>query len=198
MKVELSVEGNIPYLRSDAVALPARASASSSSPHDVPSPPAVGDVGPDGAVDTGAGVGPLEDDPVGGEALQEPAEHRDLKIEALALTHLMLHVPKNPWRPACQRAKMQQKPHRKGAHLGPPPDVFGDQVTADHIVIVNDEAFGNNSERDSLVIMDRATRWVECYPLQSKSADEAYTSLRDFLVPSSELFFVHRQFARTN
>ena len=40
---------------------------------------------------------------------------RDLHAEAQSVGHLMTHVPKNPYCAACQTAKMQRRPHRRGA-----------------------------------------------------------------------------------
>ena len=115
-------------------------------------------------VDIGAGVGPFEEPmPMEGDVAEDDIEvSRDLREEATSLSHLMTHMSKSVWRPSCQRAKMQQKPHRRGASLGPPPEHFGEQVTADHIVIMNESAFCRNSERDALVVMGRATKWIEC------------------------------------
>ena len=67
------------------------------------------------------------DEPLGTEQLDKMAE-------ALTVKHLMTHVPKNPWCPSCQRAKPQRKPCKRNAHVGPVPAVFGEQVTADHII----------------------------------------------------------------
>ena len=38
---------------------------------------------------------------------------RDLKAEAVSVTHLMTHTPKNPYCAACQRSKVQRKPCRR-------------------------------------------------------------------------------------
>ena len=54
----------------------------------------------------------------------------------------MTHVPQNPWCPSCQRAKPQRKPCKRNAHVGPVPTAFGEQVTADHIITMDDEARG--------------------------------------------------------
>ena len=38
---------------------------------------------------------------------------RDLKPEAISVTHLMTHTPKKPYCAACQRSKVQRKPCRR-------------------------------------------------------------------------------------
>ena len=56
-----------------------------------------------------------------------------LKNEAFSLKHLLTHLPKNPFCKTCQRAKPQRKQHRRRTKtLGPVPQNFGDQGTADH------------------------------------------------------------------
>jgi len=109
--------------------------------------------------------------------------HRDLKAEAVSIEHLMTHLPKNPHCTSCQRSKMQRKPCRRGAGLGKRPKNFGDQVTADHIVTYSDESQGILGQKAALVIMDRATGYLECYALSGKSGSEAYSSLMDFMGP---------------
>ena len=38
---------------------------------------------------------------------------RDLKAEAISVTRLMTHTPRNPYCAACQRSKVQRKPCRR-------------------------------------------------------------------------------------
>ena len=64
-------------------------------------------------------------------------------------------------------------------HKGPPPQVFGDLLTADHMVMGPQDA-GRAGERTALVILDVATRWISCYPLPDKTADAAARVLTDF------------------
>ena len=49
---------------------------------------------------------------------------------------------------------MQQKPHRR-VRLGDPPAVFGEQLTADHIVAHSVESHSITGDSDALVITDR-------------------------------------------
>ena len=101
--------------------------------------------------------------------------------EALTLKHLMTHVPKTPGaRHTCQRAKPQRKPCKRNAHVGPVPTAFGEQVTADHIITLDDEARGDEDERHALVVRDRATKWTQCFPVTQKTAEQTLAALRDF------------------
>jgi hypothetical protein len=67
----------------------------------------------------------------------------DLKEEAVSLTHLLTHHPKNKWCQYCMRAKMPRVHCRvKDGAGGPPATVFGDSVTADHVVLNDEESQG--------------------------------------------------------
>ena len=52
------------------------------------------------------------------------------------------------------------------------PTEFGELVTADHMVISESDE-GTDGQRAALVVLDRGTDWVQCYPLPNKSRDEA-------------------------
>ena len=89
-----------------------------------------------------------------------------LKREAVSIDHMMTHVPKNPYCQACSRAKTVARPHRAHAPsdgFGPPPEEFGDEVTADYLS-VGPEELSWHGERFALVMYDRATRWLQCFP----------------------------------
>ena len=45
--------------------------------------------------------------------------------------------------------------------------------------------------RSALVILDRGTRWLQCYPLPDKSSDAAIKAFTSFLGPreSAQLFY---------
>ena len=106
----------------------------------------------------------------------------DLKLEALSLRHQLTHMPKNRYCPACMRAKMIRKPARRRTKK---PDVdkitkFGDLVNADHVLAQSEEACGLFGERDALVVVDRYSKYLDAYPLMSKSTEDAKASLIDF------------------
>ena len=84
-------------------------------------------------------------------------EGRRLKEEAESLEHQMTHEPINPYCLGCMRAKMTLSPSRKasarGASIGPRPDRFGDQVTADHMLANDEDSVGMDDESCALVML---------------------------------------------
>ena len=82
-------------------------------------------------------------------------------------------MPTNPFCTACSRAKTVARPHRSGGipdTFGPPPERFGDEVTADYLSVGLDD-FGWHGERFAVVVYDRATRWLQCFPKLSNSSE---------------------------
>ena len=67
-------------------------------------------------------------------AHDEDDGRRDLKLLANSVPHLLTHFPKNPWCDSCNWAKLIRKacPVRD-AEL-PHGAVFGDYLTADHMI----------------------------------------------------------------
>ena len=125
--------------------------------------------------------------PASGESVPPPPppvgekSPRDLKAEATSITHLLTHTPRNPYCEACKRAKMTRKPART-IHRNPDelPTKFGELVNADYIVSQSMEAMGLTGERDALAIVDRATNYKDCYPMQSRSGSDCYGALQEF------------------
>ena len=64
--------------------------------------------------------------------------------------------------------------------------MFGENVTADH-VIINESDEGVDGERAALVILDRGTGWIDCYPVAVKTAEESVRALGDFVGPIVEV-----------
>ena len=60
------------------------------------------------------------------------------------------------------------------------PNKFGDLVNADHIIAHSEEAMGLTGERDALVVVDRYSEYVDCFPPMTKTADDAHGALLDF------------------
>eukprot|EP00972_Heterocapsa_arctica_P083371 12286147-Heterocapsa_arctica.AAC.1 len=58
--------------------------------------------------------------------------------------------------------------------------VFGDLVTADHLVSKSEVSAGIDDEKFGMVILDHVTCWVETHPACNKSADEAAAALERF------------------
>jgi hypothetical protein len=188
-KVNLEVDGYVPYLRSKrAEACPA--SSSSSSGDKIPTAPH--------ALQGAEAQAPEQAEPVAAEAAAEPQEEdeggvlgkpsgKPLKEEALSLRHLMTHMPKNPYCEACQRAKAQNKPARASHRAERPnaPKNFGEQVSADHIIL------GDGDGRAALVLRDVGTGWLQCIPLKDKTADETYDALKQFMGPKGNIQELH-------
>jgi hypothetical protein len=96
--------------------------------------------------------------------------------------HLLTHLPKNRFCSACQRGKMAdtKKRAKHGVALGSLPTKFGEEITCDHLVARSAAAQGLDGERNMLVVKDRATNYVDCFPVFSKGAQEVAVSLRMF------------------
>ena len=87
--------------------------------------------------------------------------------------------------------KTQSQQSRRSKGLGPPPKEFGDQVTADHIISRSARSESVTGALDSLLIYDRATRWVDCYPVRSQGADDVYNRFLQFIGPLQKVKHVY-------
>ena len=67
-----------------------------------------------------------------------------------------------------------------GRPLGAVPAAFGDQLTADHIIARSERSQGVTGQEDALLVVDRATKWVDCFPLKDKSAENSRVALLSF------------------
>jgi RNA:NAD 2'-phosphotransferase (TPT1/KptA family) len=113
-----------------------------------------------------------------------------MQLEARSLHHQLTHLPKNPQCEACQRAKMQHKPHkRRKIPLAEraKAEEFGDLITGDHIVSLDSIDVSIDGKKDAMVIYDVATGYIDCYPTSSRSANEAIGALQHFLGPKQSL-----------
>ena len=80
-------------------------------------------------------------------------------------------MPKNKYCQACQRAKAQHVAARRGAgDANPKPTRFGQAMTADHLVAQSEKSQGLTGEADALVVFDRGTKWLDCYPMMTRLA----------------------------
>ena len=58
-------------------------------------------------------------------------------------------------------------------HVGhPPPVTFGDLITADHLVSIDEESLGSDGERFAFAMVDAATRWHACAPSAGNAMNE--------------------------
>ena len=78
---------------------------------------------------------------------------------------------------------MQSKaaPRRRNENPEDAPTVFGEHVAADHLIAqdIGDESI--MGEKVGLVVFDRATTWLDCFPLLSKNATDAAVALAEFI-----------------
>ena len=115
-----------------------------------------------------------------------PAEKRDrgeqaLRQEAKSLAHLLTHVPMNPFCTTCSRAKMTKPPsYKKGGSETVVADKFGDHITADHLILRDDEEEAIDGSRNALVIIDIATDFRYVYPSARKTTRECVLALKHF------------------
>ena len=106
----------------------------------------------------------------------------------------MTHMPKNPYCQACQRAKVQHVPakRKRGPDvLAQEPKVFGEQLTADHIILGQATEYGMKGESTALVVSDRATGWLDAFPLPNKSSEEAYGALNKVVSRGGNVHSIH-------
>ena len=100
--------------------------------------------------------------------------------------NLLTHFPMDPNCPICNsckrnRAHCRSKRHGEPDEL-PEPKEFADAITADHKILNEDDASREHA-RVALVVMDRATRWLQGYAANSKASDEVTRDLQRFLGP---------------
>ena len=98
-----------------------------------------------------------------------------------APAHFLTHHPKHPACPVCQCCKMQRaRCARKHDAHSDDPQMFGDGVTADHIIIPADwESY--QKDRAVCVILDRGTGWIGAYPCKTKNAEDTKSCFQHFL-----------------
>ena len=103
--------------------------------------------------------------------------------------NIFTHFPKDPNCEVCQSCK-SQRAHCKsssapGADKLPIPVNFADAITADH-AILNEDDKSRTEDRTALVILDRATQWLQSYGAPTKSTPDTKVAFRRFLGPGVE------------
>ena len=81
---------------------------------------------------------------------------------------------------------MQRTPHRRSPQDGATGEevdakVFGDLVTADHIVLGSETDYSRHGDTAALVCQDFGTKWVAGYPVPAQSAAESTAALQHFV-----------------
>ena len=164
-KVVFEVENFVPYFRENPCGDQGEAAYAS------PAPQRAAPEGEQPAADAIAAAG--------GEEVV-PVEPTPLKAEAKSTQHLMTHLPKNPHCEICCRTKVTKAQARRKLTEGESAEVFGERITADHLICGDEPSRGVDDEKVALVLLDRATRWVEVYPAARKSTQETMQALRNF------------------
>ena len=121
----------------------------------------------------------------------------DWKADAITLRHLMTHLPKNPYCPHCQRAKMENvRLYRKRGAGGHGADNFGDLVTADTMVLKGLRDRGINGEADAVVFYDLATSWIDVMPVMSRSDSNTVDAFNRFAGSRCDVKMMHTDQAK--
>ena len=142
---------------------------------------------------------------VGGEADDERVaigSKEALIREAHSAEHMLDHRDHNPYCDICLGMRAQRRHRRKGQMLlGPKPADFGDQVTGDHLI--NREGNGEGDDffpaaTTAVVMLDRATKFLDCYPKATKSLEDTLAAFRHFQGPAKKGRARVRQFYGDN
>ena len=112
-----------------------------------------------------------------------PTKSELLREEAKSLDHLVTHIPKNPFCPACQRAKMQTKGNysRKGNPAAEQCERKFRHLTADHFVAKDELDQSIDGDKAGLVIKCKGSGWLSLYATKDRSASEAENALIDMV-----------------
>jgi len=104
-------------------------------------------------------------------------------------SHPLTHLPKRHDCDTCQIAKAQKKSCRRRSNVDPDdePKAFGECLTVDHIVTVNDAIISVDGHSNAVVIRDLATGWLEACPTALKSSDEADQALQQMMSPKESV-----------
>jgi hypothetical protein len=116
--------------------------------------------------------------------------------QAQTVEHMLTHFPMNPHCEACRRAKTQRKHCRRikqgDAQATVSPKKFGDNVTGDHIDCSGDGVDkGLNGERYGFVLYDRATGWLDVYPMGENVAGAIQAAMDDLGGPKDRVTYFY-------
>ena len=118
-------------------------------------------------------------------------KNEKLKEDATSISHMMTHVPKNPFCITCQRSKMQAKPatDRKGKRSdgSDKPKGFGTEVTADHFIAKDAIDQPISGDKVGLVIHCRGSDWLDIFACPTNDAGSTETSFINFQGSKDEI-----------
>ena len=103
--------------------------------------------------------------------------------------NIFTHFPKSKDCPVCRdcktdRAACRTKSRGENDNL-PPPQQFGDALTADH-AIVNDGDMSRDYDKVACIMQDRYANWLQAYPAKTKNAEDTAQAFRRFLGPQTQ------------
>ena len=124
--------------------------------------------------------------PTGKAAEGSLSKESRLREEAESVRHLLTHLPKNPYCPACQCGKLVKVHHRRRTPQEDAAATFGDKSTADTLFAKGEHSQGRCGEKYAVVILDLATDWVTCAPVCERSGRDAEEALRMFVGPGAD------------
>ena len=103
--------------------------------------------------------------------------------ENLGKHSVYTHFPKDRNCEICKRTKITRAPcRRRNGEAVPRAANFGDLITADHKVLI-DNCESRNNHRYAVVVQDLATQWIQAYPCKNKTSQETQRSSQKFLEP---------------
>ena len=112
----------------------------------------------------------------------------ELRKEATIVHHLLTHMPKNPFCPVCQRAKMDKPPSYKTDGVRSiKSETFGEHLTCGHVIVYRDNEASIQGCRLALILKDVGTSVMHAYPCGRKSQDECYHALTHFVSNKDEV-----------
>ena len=114
--------------------------------------------------------------------------------------HLLTHFPKLSTCEICSMSKTQRAPCRRKKHK--PGDgqkeeagleevkTFGDLITADHIIVGDGDA-SHHGDRAAMVLLDAASKWIDCFPTATKSTEDNMQSLQNYVGPTDQVKYFY-------
>ena len=81
--------------------------------------------------------------------------------------------------------RLQNPCRKRTGEAEPRAEKLGDLITADHKVL-NEQGESRNNHRNSVVVQDLATQWIQSYPCKTKTSQKTERSLQQFLDPSEK------------
>ena len=101
--------------------------------------------------------------------------------EELGMHSVYTHFPKDRNCEICQRTKITRAPcRRRNGGAVPRAEKFGDLITAEHKVLI-ENCESRNNHRFAVVVQDLATQWIQAYPCKNKTSQETQRRLQKFL-----------------